>query len=268
MTPGIEPATFPLGAQCLNQLRCCLALHFCSDIDVWYSVAVAIATGSVLGYPHTVLVPSMQTGSPGTLSLQPDIHLAPRSRRPQLCPYACMARCFVRAMFQAQYRAVTGRALQIDFRRRATTLSVLLVIVTCGRETIYQVLENNLSNYLVLVTYWYQALLRDTMGLSWYLLCSLLQKTSQNLADSFQKARATHVRGAHCTALHCTALTSRDGSVGRVSDVRAGRPQFGSRHRQGLWAPGSVYRGALSPGTKHSTNNNNNNVTCLVEFCR
>jgi hypothetical protein len=96
-------------------------------------------------------------------------------------------------MFQHQYRAVTGRALEINFRRRATVLSVLLVIVTCGRETIYQALENNLHNYLVLLTYWYQGLLRDTMGLNWYLLCSLLQRTSQNLAVSFQKAGVTNV---------------------------------------------------------------------------
>jgi hypothetical protein len=96
-------------------------------------------------------------------------------------------------VLQSQYRVITGRALDINFRRRATALTVLLVMVTCGRETIYQVLENNLQNYLVLVTYWYQALLRDTMGLNWYLLCFLLQKTSQNLADSFQKARVTNL---------------------------------------------------------------------------
>jgi hypothetical protein len=96
-------------------------------------------------------------------------------------------------VFQSYYRVVTGRALEVNFRRRATVLSVLLVMVTCGRETVYQVLENNAHNYLVLLTYWYQALLRDTMGLTWYLLCSLLQKTSQNLVVSFQKAGVTNV---------------------------------------------------------------------------
>ncbi|PNF24722.1 hypothetical protein B7P43_G16644, partial [Cryptotermes secundus] len=90
--------------------------------------------------------------------------------------------------FQSHYRVVTGRVLEVNFRRRATVFSVLLVIVMCGRETVYQVLENNVDNYLVLLTYWYQALLRDTMGLTWYLLCSLLKKTTQSLAVSFQKA--------------------------------------------------------------------------------
>jgi hypothetical protein len=96
-------------------------------------------------------------------------------------------------VFQSHYRAVTGRALEVNFRRRATVLTVVLVMVTCGRETLYQALEDNLQNYLVLLTYFYQALLRDTMGLTWYLLCSLLQKTSQNLVVSFQKAGVTNV---------------------------------------------------------------------------
>ncbi|XP_033609225.1 gustatory and odorant receptor 24 [Cryptotermes secundus] len=96
--------------------------------------------------------------------------------------------------FQSHYRVVTGRVLEVNFRRRATVFSVLLVIVMCGRETVYQVLENNVDNYLVLLTYWYQALLRDTMGLTWYLLCSLLKKTTQSLAVSFQKDVDTAVR--------------------------------------------------------------------------
>jgi hypothetical protein len=95
------------------------------------------------------------------------------------------------SVFQSQYRVVTGRFLQVNFRRRAVVLIVVLVMVTCGRETMYQALENNLNSYLVLLTYWYQALLRDTMGLTWYLLCSLLQRTAQSLADSFQKVRNT-----------------------------------------------------------------------------
>ncbi|KDR14353.1 gustatory and odorant receptor 24-like [Zootermopsis nevadensis] len=96
--------------------------------------------------------------------------------------------------FQSHYRVVTGRSLEVNFRRRAVVLTVVLVMVTCGRETMYQVLENNLDNYLVLLTYWYQALLRDTMGLTWYLLCSLLQKTAQSLTTSFQKDVDTAVR--------------------------------------------------------------------------
>jgi hypothetical protein len=67
------------------------------------------------------------------------------------------------------------------------TLMVVLIAVTCGRETLYQILENNLNSYLVLVTYWYQALVRDTMGVMWYLLCHLLQMTAQHLANSFEK---------------------------------------------------------------------------------
>jgi hypothetical protein len=51
----------------------------------------------------------------------------------------------------------------------------------------YQALEDNLHDYFTLITYWYQAVLRDTMGLTWFLLCSLLQKTAQNLAASFRK---------------------------------------------------------------------------------
>jgi hypothetical protein len=66
-------------------------------------------------------------------------------------------------------------------------LVVVLITVTCVRETLYQLLESNLNNYLVLLTYWYQALVRDTLGLIWYLLCHLLQRTAQHLAASFQQ---------------------------------------------------------------------------------
>ena len=66
-------------------------------------------------------------------------------------------------------------------------LVAVLITVTCVRETLYQLLESNLNNYLVLLTYWYQALVRDTLGLIWYLLCRLLQRTAQHLAASFQQ---------------------------------------------------------------------------------
>jgi hypothetical protein len=94
-------------------------------------------------------------------------------------------------MFQSHYCAVTRRPLEVNFRRRTTVLTVVLVTVICVRETVYQLLENNLDNHLVLLTYLYQALLRDIMGLTWYSLCSLLQKTAQSLAASFQKVRNT-----------------------------------------------------------------------------
>ena len=73
------------------------------------------------------------------------------------------------------------------------TLIVVLITVTCGREILYQVLESNLNSYLVLVTYWYQALVRDTMGLMWYLLCRLLRSSAQHLAASFQKVGANYL---------------------------------------------------------------------------
>jgi hypothetical protein len=95
-------------------------------------------------------------------------------------------------VFQSHYRVVTGRSLEVNLRRRAIVLTVVIAMVTFGRETIYQMLEENLDNCLVLVTYWYQALLRDTTALTWYLLCSLLQRTAQNLASSFQKVRNAH----------------------------------------------------------------------------
>nr|WNX29051.1 gustatory receptor 5 [Odontotermes formosanus] len=73
-------------------------------------------------------------------------------------------------------------------------LIVVLIMVTCVREILYQALESNLSNYLVLMTYWYQTLVRDTLGLMWYLLCYLLRSTAQHLATSFQKDVDTAAR--------------------------------------------------------------------------
>jgi len=103
-------------------------------------------------------------------------------------------------VFQCHYRVVTGRALDINFRRQTITLIVVLITVTCVRELLYQILENNLNSYLVLVTYWYQALLRDTMGLMWYLLCHLLRSSAQHLAASFQKV------GGNCILYHVSCL--------------------------------------------------------------
>ena len=107
--------------------------------------------------------------------------------------YETLAILYHILVFQCHYRVVTGRALDINFKRRTTTLIVVLITVTCGRELLYQVLENNLNSYLVLVTYWYQALLRDTMGLMWYLQCRLLRSSSQHLVASFQKVGGNYL---------------------------------------------------------------------------
>jgi len=83
--------------------------------------------------------------------------------------------------------------MDINFRRQTITLTVVLITVTGVRETLYLVLYSNLNGYLVLVTFWYQSLLRDTMGLMWYLLCRLLRTTAQHLAASFQKVGANYL---------------------------------------------------------------------------
>jgi hypothetical protein len=85
------------------------------------------------------------------------------------------------------------------------TLIAVLITVTCGREILYQALENNLNSYLVLVTYWYQALVRDTLGLMWYLLCRLLRSSAQHLAASFQKVGANYLVSCLLVQLYFTA---------------------------------------------------------------